>query len=157
MEDYSQVCEVVGNVFNITQENIADLNQFTIKQKIHRRFIRKGEMMLEIGKKYNIKKFLVDDYIGDSTVPNHMSDFYGNTVTISKILIFLNSIQYLIKEDGEFWVWNELDFESNATNVPVISNQNEIPLEYEGDYIINTKNYTEAWFRYDGVDYKERG
>lgn len=28
MEDYNQVCEVVEDVFNITKENIADLNQF---------------------------------------------------------------------------------------------------------------------------------
>lgn len=30
MEDYNQVCEVVEDVFNITKENIADLNQFRI-------------------------------------------------------------------------------------------------------------------------------
>lgn len=31
MEDYDQVCEVVADVFNITQENVADLDQFRIK------------------------------------------------------------------------------------------------------------------------------
>ena len=31
MEDYDQVCEVVDDVFNITEDNIADLDQFRIK------------------------------------------------------------------------------------------------------------------------------
>jgi len=54
---------------------------------------------------------------------------------------------------------NELEKIDHCANEndPVVFSTRDLPIGFEGDYLLEKGNGREAWFRCDGVDYKERG
>lgn len=117
------------------------------------------ERYIIIGKRqYNPNSGRSWDYIG---VPVN-EGYYMNCKTQQPYdnnnLYFFNHTD--IKEEVNNKVKeNELKKSNSCTHeeIPVVANSRDLPTSFEGTYLLEKGNGREAWFRCDGVDYKERG